>query len=43
MNLDYAFSYPVTVNDEGAADYALGVAEDLFGARSEYWSSPTLL
>ena len=34
MNLDYAFSYPVTVNDEGAADYALGVAEDLFGARS---------
>jgi amidohydrolase len=33
-NLDYAFSYPVTVNDEGAAGYALGVAEDLFGARS---------
>jgi amidohydrolase len=23
VNLDYAFSYPVTVNDEGAADYAL--------------------
>src|ERR671921_145165 len=33
-NLDYAFSYPVTVNDEGAAGYALGVAEDLFGAQS---------
>jgi hippurate hydrolase len=32
--LDYAFSYPVTVNDEGAASYALGVAEDLFGAQS---------
>ena len=32
--LDYAFSYPVTVNDEGAAGYALGVAEDLFGAQS---------
>jgi hippurate hydrolase len=34
VNLDYAFSYPVTVNNDGAADYALGVAEDLFGARS---------
>jgi hippurate hydrolase len=33
-NLDYAFSYPVTVNDEGAAGYALGVAENLFGAHS---------
>jgi hippurate hydrolase len=33
-NLDYTFSYPVTVNDEGAAGYALGVAEDLFGAES---------
>jgi hippurate hydrolase len=33
-NLDYAFSYPVTVNDEGAAGYALGVARDLFGAQS---------
>jgi hippurate hydrolase len=33
-NLDYTFSYPVTVNDEGAAGYALGVAEDLFGAQS---------
>ncbi len=33
-NLDYDFSYPVTVNDEGAAGYALGVAEDLFGAQS---------
>jgi hippurate hydrolase len=33
-NLDYTFSYPVTVNDESAAGYALGVAEDLFGADS---------
>jgi hippurate hydrolase len=33
-NLDYAFSYPVTVNDEGAAGYALGVARDLFGTQS---------
>jgi hippurate hydrolase len=33
-NLDYTFSYPVTVNDEGATGYALGVAEDLFGAES---------
>jgi hippurate hydrolase len=33
-NLDYTFSYPVTVNDEDAAGYALGVAEDLFGEQS---------
>src|ERR671910_2403298 len=33
-NLDYTFSYPVTVNDEGAADSVLGVAGDLFGAKS---------
>jgi len=33
-NLDYTFSYPVTVNDEGAANHALDVAEDLFGAES---------
>jgi hippurate hydrolase len=33
-NLDYAFSYPVTVNDEGAADCALSVAADLFGGQS---------
>ena len=33
-NLDYTFSYPVTVNDEGAADRVLGVAENLFGAES---------
>ncbi len=33
-NLNYTFSYPVTVNDEGAADRVLGVAEDLFGAES---------
>ena len=33
-NLDYTFSYPVTVNDEGAANHALDVAENLFGAES---------
>jgi hippurate hydrolase len=31
VDLDYTFSYPVTVNDEDAAHLALGVAEDLFG------------
>lgn len=29
--LDYHFSYPVAVNDAGAAQRALGVAADLFG------------
>jgi hippurate hydrolase len=29
--LDYSFSYPVTMNDEGAAQDALGVIRDLFG------------
>jgi amidohydrolase len=29
--LDYDFSYPVTMNDEGAAHLALGVIGDLFG------------
>ena len=33
-NLDYTFSYPVTVNDEGAADRVLGVARNLFGGQS---------
>jgi amidohydrolase len=33
-DLDYNFSYPVTVNDEGAASRALGVAEKLFGGES---------
>jgi hippurate hydrolase len=33
-NLDYTFSYPVTVNEETAADRVLEVAEDLFGAES---------
>jgi hippurate hydrolase len=33
-SLDYRFSYPVTVNDGGAADRALGVAERLFGGES---------
>jgi hippurate hydrolase len=32
--LDYTFSYPVTVNDEAAANLALDVAEDLFGSES---------
>ena len=34
VDLDYTFSYPVTVNDEAAADLALGVAENLFGGES---------
>ncbi|HEX5850549.1 MAG TPA: M20 family metallopeptidase [Rubrobacter sp.] len=34
VELDYTFSYPVTVNDGAAADLALGVAEDLFGGGS---------
>ena len=34
IDLDYTFSYPVTVNAEAAADLALGVAEDLFGSGS---------
>jgi hippurate hydrolase len=33
-DLDYNFSYPVTVNDEGAAGRALEVAEKLFGRES---------
>jgi amidohydrolase len=33
-NLEYTFSYPVTANEEGAAERVLGVAEDLFGAES---------
>lgn len=31
VELDYTFSYPVTVNDETSARLALGVAGDLFG------------
>ena len=31
IELDYTFSYPVTVNDEGAARQALGVIGELFG------------
>ena len=34
IDLDYTFSYPVTVNDEAAAILALDVAEDLFGGES---------
>ena len=33
-NLEYTFSYPVTANEEGAADSVLSVAEDVFGAES---------
>jgi hippurate hydrolase len=29
--LDYTFSYPVTMNDEGASQHALGVIRTLFG------------
>jgi amidohydrolase len=32
--LDYTFSYPVTVNDEAAANLALDVAEGLLGSES---------
>jgi metal-dependent amidase/aminoacylase/carboxypeptidase family protein len=32
--LDYRFSYPVTVNDAGAFERALGVAGELFGEES---------
>src|SRR3712207_2180245 len=31
VELDYTFSYPVTMNDEGAARRTLGVIEELFG------------
>jgi hippurate hydrolase len=34
IDLDYTFSYPVTVNDEDAAARALSVADDLFGGGS---------
>ncbi len=34
VRLDYNFSYPVTLNDAGAAERALGVAGDLFGEGS---------
>ena len=33
-DLDYTFSYPVTVNDQGAADRVLSVAGNLFGDES---------
>jgi hippurate hydrolase len=32
--LDYTFSYPVTMNDEGASQHALGVMRTLFGEES---------
>jgi hippurate hydrolase len=31
VELDYLFSYPVTMNDEGATRHALGVIGGLFG------------
>ena len=34
IDLAYTFSYPVTVNNEAAANLALDVAEDLFGGGS---------
>jgi hippurate hydrolase len=34
IDLDYTFSYPITVNDEAAANLALDVAEDLVGGES---------
>jgi amidohydrolase len=34
VELDYTFSYPVTRNDDGAADLALSVAGDLFGGEA---------
>jgi hippurate hydrolase len=34
VDLNYTFSYPVTVNDEQAASIALNVAEELFGGES---------
>jgi amidohydrolase len=34
VDLDYTFSYPVTVNDERAAGLSVEVAEDLFGGES---------
>ena len=33
--IDYEFSYPVTMNDEGAANRALGVIGDLFGEENK--------
>jgi hippurate hydrolase len=32
--IDYEFSYPVTMNDEGVARHALGVIGDLFGEKN---------
>ena len=41
--LDYTFSYPVTVNDEGAARRALGVIEELFGQENTFeLSNPSM-
>jgi hippurate hydrolase len=41
--LDYNFSYPVTLNDEGAARRVLGVIEDLFGQENTHrLSNPSM-
>ena len=43
VDLDYTFSYPVTVNHEAVANLALDVAEDLFGGESVLeLSSPSM-
>jgi len=43
IDLDYTFSYPVTVNEEAAAILALDVAEDLFNSESVLeLSSPSM-
>jgi hippurate hydrolase len=43
VDLDYTFSYPVTVNHEAVANLALDVAEDVFGGESVLeLSSPSM-
>jgi amidohydrolase len=43
IELDYTFSYPVTVNDEEVARQALGVIGDLFGEdHAQELSNPTM-
>jgi hippurate hydrolase len=43
VDLDYTFTYPVTVNHEAVANLALDVAEDLFGGESVLeLSSPSM-
>jgi amidohydrolase len=41
VEVDYRQEYPVTVNDRSAVEFALGVAQELFGAdRSEVMEKP---